>query len=120
MFAMNAVASAKIDERAAFSDANFLDFSNKYGVIAGCVILHHDAVERCQRVGYDGGTAFHVIVMNAQSTGGVGITLRIGEELGQGFLIFPQNTDTETTAFADMKISLGKVVDADEHQRRPQ
>ena len=58
--------------------------------------------------------------MNAEAAGGVGVAFRIGKELGERFLLFLQNAHAKASALAQMQVGFGKVINADQNQRRPQ
>jgi len=86
--AASTVATPKIEERSAFGDANFFDFSNEDSVISGGVGLHDFAVKVGQSFSHDRYRAFHLIVMNSEATGRVRIALWVGKNLRQGLLLF--------------------------------
>jgi uncharacterized protein len=115
-----AIAPTEVKKRRAFVNANFFHFTDKDGVITGDVGLHNRAVEIGQGMGQDRGPAFHLVVMYAEAAGGVRIALGIGKKLGERFLLFLQNAHAEASAFAQVQIGFGKVIDAHQRQRRPQ
>src|SRR5271165_5193034 len=115
-----AVAPAEVKKWRAFVNANFFHFTDKDGVITSDVGLHNNAVEIGQGMGQDRDPTFHLVVMYVEATGGIGIALGIGKELRKGFLLFLKNADAETAAFAQVQIGFGEVIDAHQHQRRPQ
>jgi len=114
------ITSAKVQQGRPVRDGNFLHLSDKDGVISGCVGLHDSTVQARQRAGNNRGTTFHLTVMNGEAAGGIGITLRVGEEFGERLLLFPEDADAEASAIAHVKVGFGKVINAHQHQRRAQ
>ena len=59
-------------------------------------------------------------IFNAQPISRVRIALRIGKKLRQRFLLLLQHAHSKLAAVPQMQVSLGQVIDANQHQRRMQ
>ena len=93
----DAVPSAKVHQRRAFTQCDFQHLRHKNRVIARRIGGSDSAIKISQRVLQYRGPARQLAVLNTQSVRRVGIALGIGKELRQRFLGFFQDADAELT-----------------------
>lgn len=102
------------EEGGAVVSVDFVDLSEKDGVVAGLGDGDEFAVELDDGGFEEGSAAFGDAEFNAEAFEFGGVLFGLGEEAGPGFVVFVEEIDAEEFMFLDERVSFGTSVDADE------